>query len=71
MNYKAFSCIVVFLILSGCAAQQEPVSTREQKRLITLDDYKKLEIKPCKEEIIEVDYTKEGIYRPSIDTRRN
>ena len=57
-------------MLTGCASHEEPVSTREPKRLITKDDYEDLEIKPRKEEPVEVDYKKEGAYRPSIDTKR-
>ena len=70
MNYKAICCIIVFLMLTGCAAQEEPVSTRPPKTIITKDDYEDLEIKPRKEEPVEVDYKKEGAYRPSIDTKR-
>ena len=71
MNYKAIFCFaVVFLMLTGCVSHEEPASTREPKRLITKDDYEDLEIKPRKEEPVEVDYKKEGAYRPSIDTKR-
>jgi hypothetical protein len=70
MNYKAIFCLFIFLMLAGCAAQEEPVSTREPKRLITQDDYEDLKIKPRVEEPVEVDYKKEGIYQPSINTKR-
>ena len=71
MNHKTIFCIVIFLVLTGCEAQKEPVNTREPKRLITQEDYKDLEIKPCEEKPVEVDYKKDGVYQPSIDTRRN
>ena len=66
MNFKAIFCIVVFLILTGCAAQEEPVSTREQKTLITKDDYEDLQVKPRKEEPVEVDY-KKGTFIQNFD----
>jgi len=67
MNYKAIFYIVIFLMLSGCAAQEEPVSTRDPKSLITKDDYGDLKEKPRKEEPVEADYSK-GKSVPSIDT---
>ena len=71
MNFKAIFCFaVVFLMLTGCAAKEEPVNTREPKRLITQDDYENLEIKSRKEEPVEVDYKKGGTYQPSINTKR-
>jgi len=68
MNYKAFFCIVVFFILTGCATQEDPVSTREPTTLLTKDDYEDLKVKPRKEEPVYVDYKKEGIYRKNIKT---
>jgi len=67
MNYKALFCIMVFLLLTGCAATKEPTVTREPKRLITKDDYKDLKIKPCEKKPVEVDYKKEGTTIQSID----
>jgi ankyrin repeat protein len=58
MYYKAISCIVVFLMLTGCAAQEKHVSMRESKKIITKDDYDDLEIKTPEEEPVEIDYTK-------------
>ena len=67
MNYKTLFCIVFFLVLNGCAAQQEPVNQREPKRLITKDDYEDLQIKPRKDEPVEVDYKKEGTYKQNFE----
>ena len=67
MNYKAIFCIVVFLMLSGCAAQEESVSTRDPKSLITKDDYEDLKVKPRKEKPVEADYSK-GKSISSINT---
>ena len=67
MKQIAVLVIVVFLMLSGCAAQDEPISTREPKSLITKDDYEDLEIKTPKEEPVEVDYKEEGVYRQNFD----
>ena len=44
MKYKTNMYIAVFLLLAACAAQEEPVVTREPKKLITEDDYKDLQI---------------------------
>jgi hypothetical protein len=65
MNYRVIFCIVIFLVLTGCAAQEEPVSAREPKSLITKDDYEDLKIKP-KDETVEVEY-KQGKIIQSID----
>ncbi|UCD66786.1 MAG: ankyrin repeat domain-containing protein, partial [Deltaproteobacteria bacterium] len=67
MNGKTIFCAVVFLMLSGCAAQEEPVSTKNTKSLYTIDDYEDLKIEPQKKEPVEVDY-KEGVTARSIDT---
>lgn len=67
---KIFCCIAVFLLLLGCASREKPLTVREPKKLITRDDYEELKMKPCEDEPVEVDYKKEGIYRPSIDTKR-
>jgi hypothetical protein len=67
MNCKAIFCIVVFLMLTGCAAQEEPVSPQNTKSLYTKDDYEDLKIKPRQEKPVEVDY-KEGVTARSIDT---
>ena len=67
MNYKFIYSIVVFLMLFGCAAQEEPVSSRESKSLILQDDYEDLQVKPIKEEPVIVDY-KEGTFRRNIET---
>ena len=69
MNYKAIFCIVFFLLLTGCAAREEPVSTREPKRLITKDDYEDLKVKPRKKEPVEVDY-KKGVTVQSINIKK-
>jgi ankyrin repeat protein len=69
MNYKTLFCIVFFLVLNGCAAQQEPVNQREPKRLITQDDYEDLKIKPRKKEPVEVDY-KEGVTVQNINIKK-
>jgi ankyrin repeat protein len=69
MDYKAIFCIVIFLMLTGCAAQEEPVSTRPPKTLITNSDYDDLEIKPPKKEPVEIDY-KQGVTSRSIDTTK-
>lgn len=66
MNCKAIFCIVVFLILTGCAAQEEPVVTREPTKLITKDDYHDLQETPRKEEPVEADFSK-GKTKQSID----
>ncbi len=58
---------VVIFMLTGCAAQEEPMSTREPKSLITKDDYGDLKIKTPKEEPVEVDYKKEGTYRQNFE----
>jgi hypothetical protein len=58
MNYKAIFCIIVFLMLTGCAAQEKRVGTGESKKIITKDDYDDLEIKTPEEEPVEIDYTK-------------
>ena len=54
--------IIVFFMLTGCAAQEESVSAREPKSLITKDDYEDLKIKTPKKEPVEVDYKEEGTY---------
>jgi len=70
MNYKKiFYFVVVFLLLTGCAAKQEPVSMRPPKKLITQDEYVDLKIKPNVEEPFVVDYKKGGVYKPSINTK--
>ena len=70
MNYKTIFCFaVVFLLLTGCAAKQEPVSMRPPKKLITQDEYVDLKIKPNVEEPFVVDYKKGGTYKPSINTK--
>ena len=56
-----------FFMLTGCAVQEEPVSNREPKSLITKDDYDDLKIKTPKEEPVEVDYKKEGVYKQNFD----
>jgi len=66
MNYKAISCVIVFLMLTGCAAQEEPVSTRNHKTLITKDDYDDLKIKTSEKEPVEVDY-KKGVDRQNFN----
>jgi hypothetical protein len=68
MNYKTLLYIIILLLLAGCAAPKKPAATQEPKKLITKDDYKDLEIKPRKKKPIEVDYKKEGVFRPSIET---
>jgi len=67
MSYKAIFCIVVFLMLTGCAVQEDPVSVGEPKQLITKDDYEDLQIKPRKDEPVEVDYKKEGTYKQNFE----
>ena len=67
MNYKAIFYIVIFLMLSGCAAQEEPVSTQDPKTLLTEDDYVDLKVEPRKEEPVQADYSK-GKSISSIDT---
>jgi uncharacterized protein YcfL len=67
MKQIAVLVIVVFLMLTGCAAQEEPVSTREPKSIITEDDYEDLKIKTPKKEPAEVDYKKEGEYKQNFD----
>ena len=67
MNYKAIFCILVFFMLTGCAAQEEPVSNREPKSLITKDDYEDLKIKTPKKKPVEVDYEKEGTYGQNFE----
>lgn len=67
MNIKHFLlCFVIFSLMIGCAAREETSSTREPRNLITRDDYEDLQVKPPKEEPIEVDYSK-GITRQSIN----
>ena len=68
MNFKAIFCIVVFLLLTGCAAQEEPVIPQNTKSLYTIDDYKDLKIKPREEKPVEVNYKEEGVMARSIDT---
>lgn len=68
MNFKALLYIVVLIFLTGCAAQQEPVSTREPTTLLTKDDYEDLKVAPPKEEPVFVDYKKEGVYKKNIQT---
>lgn len=70
MNCKAVFCIVVFLVLTGCAAQEEPESTRPPKSLITKNDYEDLKIKPRKKEPVQVDYKKEGVVVPNINIQK-
>ena len=57
---------MVFL-LAGCAAEQEPVTVREPRQLITRDDYEDLQVKPRREEPVEVDYKKQGSMRQNFD----
>lgn len=64
---KIAALLIIFLMLTGCAAQEEPVRVREPKKLITKDDYEDLKIKPRKEEPVEVDYKKEGSYEQNFD----
>ena len=66
MKQIAVLIFVVFLMLTGCAAQEEIVSTREPKNLITKDEYEDLKIKIPEEEPVEVDYKKEGAYRQNF-----
>ena len=70
MNHKPLFCLLVFLILTGCAAQKEPGTAREPGQLITPDNYKDLHVKPKEEKPVYVDYEKEGTYRQSIQTLR-
>jgi hypothetical protein len=67
MKFKAILFLVAFSMLAGCAVQEEPVSVREPRKLITKDDYEDLQIKPRKEESVEVDYKKEGTTRQNFD----
>lgn len=67
MKRIAVLVFIALFLLSGCAAQEEPVSTREPKRLITKDDYEDLKIKERKEEPVEVDYKAEGVYRQNFE----
>ena len=69
MNYKIFFCIVGFLVLSGCAAQEEPMSTREPKHLITKDDYEDMKVKPRKKKPVVVDYNK-GVAVQNINIKK-
>ena len=69
MNYKAIFCVIVFLMLTGCAAQEEPASTRNPKTIITKDDYEDLKIEPLRKEPVEIDY-KQGVPTRSIDTTK-
>ena len=62
MKLIAVFVFVVFLVLTGCAAKEEPLSTREPKSIITKEDYEDLKIKTPKEEPVEVDYKEEGTY---------
>ena len=66
MKQIAALVFVVFLMLTGCAAKEEPASNREPKSLITKDDYEDLKIKTPKEEPVEVDYKKEGVIRQNF-----
>ena len=66
MKQIAALLFVVFLMLSGCAAQEEPASIREPKSLITKEDYEDLKIQIPKEEPVEVDYKKEGVVRQNF-----
>ena len=70
MKHTILFGIIFLLLIAGCASQKEPVTAREPKRLITRDDYDDLKVKTPEEKPAEVDYKKEGVYRPSIDTRR-
>ncbi len=67
MKFKGILFLVVFSMLAGCAAQEEQVSVREPRKLITKDNYEDLQIKPRKEEPVEVDYKKEGTTRQNFD----
>ena len=58
---------VALFVLIGCAAREEPISTREPKSLITKDDYEDLKIETKKEEPVEIDYKKEGTYKQNFD----
>ena len=66
MKYKAIFSIIACIILIGCAAHEEPVSTREPKTLLTEDEYTDLKIKPRKTEPVEIDYTR-GTQMQSLD----
>jgi len=67
MNFRTFFfCLIIITLIFGCAArEEETISTREPRNLITRDDYKDLQVKPPKEEPIEVDYS-QGIIKQSI-----
>lgn len=67
MKCKAIFHIVVFLLLAGCAAHEEPGSQKDARSLITRDDYENLESKQREKEPVAVDY-KEGVMGRSIDT---
>ncbi len=66
MKLIAVLVFVVFLMLTGCAVKEEPLSTREPSNLITKDDYEDLKLKTPKEEPVEVDYKEEGTYRQNF-----
>ena len=67
MQYKAIISIIVCIMLTGCAAQEEPVSQREPKTLLTEDDYTDLKIKPRKKEPVEMIDYKKGTQTQSFD----
>ena len=66
MNCKIIFSIAVFLILTGCAAQEEQVSTIEPKTLVIEDDYGDLKIKPREKKPVYVDH-KEGAQRRNFE----
>ena len=62
MKHIVILVFIALFVMAGCAAQDEPVSNREPKSIITKDDYEDLKIEPPpKEEPVEVDY-KKGVY---------
>jgi hypothetical protein len=65
---KYLNVLLILLFLVACAAQ-EPESTRESSKQITIDDYEDLKIKKRRTEPNLVDY-KEGSYGQNFENLR-